>query len=210
MKKIVLCIAMATMVASASAYAGDQPQEDQARTQKSGRIGCIAGGVLGGVLGNKLFKDNKAVGTAAGAGLGCAGGNFLGKKWSKARQLKEFEEAQAQAQAAGMHAEVTSKATTEDGKPSQELDAMVIGYNSADMSPVTPKTAAVFDKIASISNRSKVQLTFTFQGTTHCDVPLNELVKRGALNGAGVQHTVDVQCGKGEGKIIISPIPEVK
>lgn len=211
MKNIVLAAAVAVALATGGMTAHAQTQqEDQRRTEKAGKIGCVVGGLLGGVVGAKVFKDDQAVGAVGGGALGCAGGNFFGKKWSKAKQLKEFQEAQAQAQAAGLTATVDARdGVDERGKPTKELGSMVIAYNPSDLSPMSAKTSAVFDKVAAISVRSKNQLTFEFSGRQGCELPLAELGKRGAFNGAGVQHAVKVSCGQGDSKFVITPLPEL-
>ncbi|TAA41530.1 glycine zipper 2TM domain-containing protein [Pseudoxanthomonas winnipegensis] len=205
--------AIAVAVMSVSLLFGTvaNAQEDEARTEKAGKIGCGVGAVVGGLLGNKLFKDHKAMGTVAGAGGGCAAGNFFGKKLSKAKQLKEFKEAQQQAQAAGLKSTVVEKdGTNEQGKPAKELGKMVVAYSPKDMLPVAASTVPVFDKLASITSRSTNKLTFTFSGVTACEVPLIELQKRNAFQGKGVQHKVVNNCGHGASEFVVSPIPDVK
>lgn len=211
MKQMILTTAVMVALVTGSIGAHAQaPTEDQARTQKAGKIGCVVGGILGGVVGAKVLKDDKAAGAIGGGALGCAGGNFFGKTWSKAKQLKEFQEASAYAQQAGLKASVDERDGVDDkGKPTKELGAMVIAYDPKDMSPVSEKTATVFDKVAAISSQSKNQLTFEFSGKAGCELPLAELGKRGAFNGAGVQHAVKVSCGQGDNKFVITPLPEI-
>jgi len=212
MKKVFLSagLVMALAASSFGATAQQTQHEDVERTSKAGKIGCAVGGILGGVVGAKVYKDDKTAGALGGGALGCAGGNFFGKKWSKAKQLSEFKEASVQAQQAGLHATVNERdGVDEKGKPTKELGAMVIAYDPKDLAPVTEKTAAVFDKVAAISSRSKNQLTFEFSGKAGCELPLAELGKRGAFNGAGVQHAVKVSCGQGDNKFVITPLPEL-
>ncbi|CCP15477.1 hypothetical protein SMRA8_1451 [Stenotrophomonas maltophilia RA8] len=210
MKQAIIAVAVSVALLTGSFGASAQAQEDQDRTAKAGKIGCVVGGILGGVLGSKVFKDDKAAGAVAGGALGCGAGNVVGKKWSKASQLKEFQEAQAQAQAAGLTASVEERDGIDGkGKPTKELGSMVIAYDPGDMAPVSASTAAVFDKVASITSRSQNQLTFEFSGKKGCELPLAELGKRGAFHGAGVQHAVKVSCGQGDSKFVITPLPDI-
>jgi len=211
MKQILISVAVCAALLSSSTlvYAQDQAESEQ-RTSKAGKIGCAVGGVLGGLLGTKLLKDNKAVGGIAGGALGCGAGNVVGKKWSKARQLKEFQEAQVQAEAAGMQTKVAVVSSTEkSGAVSNELGSMEIAYNSDDMKAVSAQTGKVFDKIAAISQKAKNQLTFTFSGKVACEVPYVELGKRNAYAGQGVQHITHLNCGAGDSKLVITPIADI-
>lgn len=187
-------------------------QENVERTEKAGKIGCGVGAVVGGLLGNKLFKDHKAVGTVAGAGGGCAAGNFFGKKFSKAKQLKEFKQAQAQAEAAGLKSTVSERdGVNEQGKPAKELDALRISYKPTDVVPMNPQTEGVITKLADIAHKSTNALTVTISGEPQaCGTIVQYMSSFQLQQGSGVTHVIKPNCKNGsDNTIVITPVPEL-
>lgn len=224
MKRFILTLTIAALLAPGLSFAQDTPQPepqkktDKLRLFKAGGIGCAAGAGLALLTRNK----KKAL-------IGCVAGGVVGSVASYRAQLKEFRELQAQLQAAGLDAQVSSKTVmAKDGQQVEALDKLVIRYPAADMQPVSAKTAATLDKLAALLKASKEKLTVSFSGADAavCQVPVVELAKRGALQNATVDDQcglddyavgnrrgaacLDDQCGRGDYAITVSPIPDVR
>ena len=59
------------------------------------QAGAAIGAVLGGVLGNQVAKNERTIGTVAGAGLGAAAGSYIGCKQQRDRAVA-YQSAYAQ------------------------------------------------------------------------------------------------------------------
>ncbi|HUB46936.1 MAG TPA: hypothetical protein VMB73_18300 [Acetobacteraceae bacterium] len=167
-------------------------------------IGCAAGAVIGA-----LFHHNAGRLCAAGAVAGGVSGAVIGEEVYK-KQLAQYQALQAQAQAAGLKAQLeTKQVTASDTKqPTAAVSRLVINYDPADMQRVGPKTRATFDKLAEILKQAKEKQTVEFDGTNlhTCEVPMDQLAQRHALDNANV---VD-HCGSttyAPYAIVVSPNP---
>jgi hypothetical protein len=174
----------------------DQPKTDKKRLFKAGGLGCLAGGALGALI----KHDKKA------AVVGCVAGAVTGSIASYRKQLDEAKALAAEAQAAGMSAQVATKPVEADGQTTEALDAISIDYDPASMKAMDAKTASVLDRIAALAKKSKTPLTIMAEGTSaQCTVPLAELQRRGAIPPA----TAKDACGHGQDRLVISPVPTV-
>lgn len=174
---------------------GEKPKTDKRQIFKGAGIGCAVGAGLSVLLGK---KDDALKGCAVGA---VAGGLIAYQK-----QVQEAHELAAVANQNGMTAEVkTRQVTDKTGEKGEALDVLSIKYNPADMKALDAKTVATLDKIAGLGKKAKNTLTFTFSGKTGCEIPMNELRKRGAFE----RHNVVNACGKGVSEIRITPVPEI-
>lgn len=209
MKTSVLSLALAaTLVAAAPVLAQDsapateqaqpaKPKADKKRLFKSGALGCVGGGALAYLTG----KKDKAL-------AACAVGAAVGSVASYRKQMDEARELQAEAEAAGMTTTVSTKeAVAKSGEKVEALDSVVIAYDPTSMSTRDPKTVAVLDKIAALAQRSKEPLTIAVEGRDQkaCQIPLAELHARSAFPPA----TAVDNCGKGQPRILITPVPDV-
>jgi hypothetical protein len=173
----------------------EKPKTDKRQIFKGAGIGCAVGAGLSVLLGQK----NDAL-------KGCAVGAVAGGVIAYQKQVADARELAAVANASGMRAEVkTREYTDKAGDKGEALDVLSIKYNAADMKSLDPKTVATLDKIATLGKKAKNTLTFTFTGKSGCEVPLNELRNRGALE----RHNVVNQCGTGVSEIRITPVPEI-
>lgn len=169
-----------------------KPEIDKAKAVKSAGAGCAIGSVLGGLLG----KDTT---------VGCAVGGAVGYGWSYKKQVKDARAVEAAAKEAGMTATVkTEQRVDEKGKQQEVMSSLVVNYDAADMEALASKTTVMLDKLAMLMSKSKNTLTIRFEGVRACQVPMVELQKRGALE----RHAVVNACGKGDGKIVVSPAPD--
>ena len=209
MKTSVLSLTLAAVLtASVPALAQDsapadnteqpaKPKTDKKRIFKSGAIGCAAGGALAFLTG----KKDKAL-------AACAVGAVVGSVASYKKQLDEARALQAEAQAAGIPATVTTKQVqAKSGEQVEALDAITLPYNPASMTARDPETVRVLDKIAALAKKSKEPLSIAASGKNEkaCQIPLAELSARDAFPPAtAVDH-----CGKGKAQLLISPVPDL-
>jgi len=209
MKTSVLSLALAaTLVAAAPVLAQDsapateqtqptKPKADKKRLFKSGALGCVGGGALAYLTG----KKDKAL-------AACAVGAAVGSVASYRKQMDEARELQAEAQAAGMTATVTTKeAVAKSGEKVEAFAGMVIPYDVESVAARDPNNAKVYDRIAAFAQRSKEPLTITLEGRDQkaCQIPLAELHARSAFPPA----TAVDNCGSGKPQILITPVPDV-
>jgi len=209
MKTFVLSLALAaTLVAAAPVLAQDsaptteqaqpaKPKADKKRLFKSGALGCVGGGALAYLTG----KKDKAL-------AACAIGAAAGTVASYRKQMDEARELQAEAQAAGMTATVSTKeAVAKSGEKVEAFAGMAIPYDVESVAARDPKNAKVYDRIAAFAQRSKEPLTITLEGRDQkaCQIPLAELHARSAFPPA----TAVDRCGSGKPQILITPVPDV-
>ncbi|WP_323162912.1 hypothetical protein [Stenotrophomonas maltophilia] len=203
MKRFILTLTIAALLAPGLSFAQDTPQPepqkktDKLRLFKAGGIGCAAGAGIALLTG----KKDKAL-------TACAAGAVVGGVASYRAQVQEAQEVADAAKAAGLDAQVHTKTVEAKDGQAEALDKLVIRYPAADMQPVSAKTGATLDKLVALLKASKEKLTVGFSGADAavCQVPVVELAKRGALRSA----TVDDQCGRGDYAITVSPIPDVR
>ncbi|MBJ6984032.1 hypothetical protein [Luteimonas sp. MC1750] len=208
MKTTILTLSIAAMLAAtapAIAQSSDTPQvseettkpkTDRKRLFKAGGLGCLAGGAAAFLSG----KRDKAL-------TGCAIGAAVGGVGSYRAQLKEAEELADRARAAGMTATVQTKEVDADGEKVQSLAQVAIAYDPATVANGDESTAQVFDRISSLAKKSKTPLTIAVEGRNAkaCQVPLAELTLRGTFPPA----TAVDNCGSGQARILISPVPDL-
>ena len=61
------------------------------------RAGAAIGAVLGGVLGNQVARNERTLGTVAGAGLGAAAGSYIGCNQQRTRAIAQANASQFRA-----------------------------------------------------------------------------------------------------------------
>lgn len=194
--KLVIAIATSLLMLSGCATMPQGSSIDKVRTMKAAGIGCAAGAVLGRLIGDKddLVK-------------GCAAGAISGAIASYRSQLQEARAIEAAAKEAGLQTELKMKTVQVEQEQVQALDALVINYKAEDLKKMDAKTSQVFDKLASLANSAKNELTFKVEGADHsiCLIPIYELSQRKVLS----SHKVDEKCGAGSYKMTITPIPQL-
>lgn len=171
------------------------PKADFGKVAEHGMKGCGVGAVLGGLFG---VDPNAA----------CAVGGLVAGGFNYNKQLKQARAVETAARAAGGQATVqTSQVQNDKGKTAEKLDALTLTYPADAMATRSSASMELLNKIAALAKSSKEGLSFTFSGANPvCQVPIDELNKRGALAG----HTVINHCGQGETAILISPVPDVR
>lgn len=157
--------------------------------------GCGIGGLIGALAG-------------VDPTVGCAVGGAIGFGWSYRKQIRDAREVEAAAKDAGMQATVsTEERINEKGKREEQLGALTIPYQAADMQTISQNTAQMLDRLAAMLAKSKNVLTVQFEGGEACEIPLAELQRRGALS----RHTVLNDCGKSDAhRLVVSPMPDVQ
>ena len=178
-----------------AAQAEDKPGTDKRRVAKSAGIGCAVGAVGAFILGR---KDD--------ALAGCAVGAVVGGVASYRKQLKEAREVEQAARDAGWSAQVsTREVEAKDGK-TEAFDGLVINYDPASMVQRTPKTEATMGRLANLLKAAKEPVTIRFEGERQaCTAAHDDLRAANALD----RHTVEIGCGRGANRIVISPVPQV-
>lgn len=175
----------------------EKPKADRKRLWKAGGLGCLAGGAAAFLSG----KRDKAL-------TGCVLGAAVGSVASYRKQMEEAEELAEQARAAGMTAQVqTKEVQADDGQKVQALSQVVIVYDPATVAQRDAKTVEVFDRISALAKKSNAPLTIAVEGSdiSACQVPLTELYARGTFPPA----TAVDNCGQGQARILISPMPDL-
>lgn len=180
----------------AQAQPAEKPKTDRKRLFKAGGMGCLAGGAVAFLSG----KRDKAL---AGCVVGAAAGSIM----SYRKQLDEAEELAEQARAAGMTAQVQTKEVEAEGQKVQSLSQVAIAYDPATVSGRDESTAQVYDRISALAKKSNTPLTITVEGrdARACQIPLAELHLRRTFPPA---TPVD-NCGQGQSRILISPVPDL-
>ena len=171
-----------------------RPPVDKGKALQSAGKGCGVGALIGAVAG----VDPQ---------LACVAGGAIGFGWSYRKQVKDARAVEVAARAAGMDATVrTEQRVDEKGKRQEALAALTIRYEAADMDAMDAKTVAMLDKLAGLTGKAKNTLTVRFEGVRACEVPLQALNDRQALD----RHTVVNACGSGPSQITVSPLPDVR
>lgn len=178
-----------------ASQAEDTPGTDKRRVAKSAGIGCAVGAVGAFILGR---KDDALVGCAAGA--------VIGGVASYRKQLKEAREVEQAARDAGWSAEVrTREVEAKDGK-TEAFDGLVINYDPASMSQMTDKTKATMSRLARLLDAAKEPVTIRFEGErSACTRAHGFLAEAKALD----RHMVELACGRGTNRLVITPVPQV-
>ena len=184
-----LCLAISGCATTGTPSAGQ-------RVARSAGIGCAVGAGLALLLGD---KDKAAA--------ACATGAIVGGIAAHQAQVREAQAIAAEAQAAGMRAEVRTKSVQAEDGTTDGLDALVIAYEPANVRAMDAKTATTFDRLGRLLTSAKNNLTVRFTGSSEaCASALAALQSRGALE----RHRVDNRCGApGAHEIVVSPVPDV-
>lgn len=177
---------------------GEKPRGrvDGKRVAKEAGKGCAVGAIM------SLLTGRLNVQACAAAALGAGMSSIQ-------HQLAQAREVEAAAKAAGGKATVKTTTTTNDkGKAEEKLEVLTLDYKGEEMAKQSPLAVSLLDKLAAMAKADKAGgLTFIFTGPNPvCQVPIQELTKRGALQG----NTVVDRCGSGDYGISISPVPDVR